>query len=334
VSWWMLRLVQHARLPSAWVVLPLTVVWANTHGLWILLPGTLVLAAVARWLDHGLRDRAAIRSFILAAASLAGALVTPAGIGTLTAVWRFRNAASSQITEWQPVHVLGTDALPLVAMGAVMVLSWARGHQRPPRSELFYVGSLLLFGLTAYRNIPTALLLLAPFALNRLGAAWNLQPSRTTERERRRLQQVAAAVAVLGVLLAVTELLLIRPFPADAPLVLAERIAGRPEGARVLPEYNESGLILAIIHPDGGRTAIDGRTDLFGKKYIQQFNTLTDAGYGWQATLRQLDPTAAVLQRSTNLATELQRCGWQVRASTPTHLLLVPTPGWNCLAGG
>ena len=331
VSWWALRIVQQARPPSAWVVVPLAVGWANTHGLWILLPATFVLAGVARWLDHGVRDRAAARTFVLAGAALVSALITPAGIGTLTAAWRFRSAAG-QIIEWRPVQLLGLDAVPLVALGVVLVVAWSRGRVRPPRSELLYVGGLLLFGLTAYRNITPALLLIAPFALSRITAAWDPQPSRTTERERRMLGWTIAVVVAVGLVMAFAEVALIKPFPSDAPVMLAEQVAGRPEGARVLPEYNDSGLVLALIRP-GGKTAIDGRTDLFGAAYIGRYGTLTDAGYGWQATLRELDPTSAILKRTTNLAKQLQKCGWRVEDSTPTHLLLVPTPGWSCPAG-
>ncbi|HEY5183355.1 MAG TPA: hypothetical protein VIM19_00280 [Actinomycetes bacterium] len=332
VSWWALRIVQQARPPSAWVVVPLTVGWANTHGLWILLPATFTLAAVARWTDHGVRDRASARTLALVAASLASALVTPAGIGTLTAGWRFRKAAGPQITEWLPVNLIGTDAIPLVALGVVMVVAWSRGRVRPPRSELLYVGGLLLFGLSAYRNVTPALLLTAPFALSRITAAWDPQPSRTSERERRLLGGTIAAVVTVGLMVAIVEVALIKPFPSDAPVMLAEQVAGRPEGTRVLPEYNDSGLVLALIRPSG-KTAIDGRSDLFGAAYIGRYGTLTDAGYGWQATLRELDPTSAILRRTTNLAKKLQKCGWLVEDSTPTHLLLVPTPGWSCPAG-
>lgn len=329
VSWWALHLVREGRQPSAWVVLPLTVVWANIHGLWVLLPATLALACVARWLDRGIRDRSSAGSLALAAACLAGGLLTPAGLGTITAAWRFREAAGSQIIEWRPVDVLGLEAIPVVALGAVMVVAWARGRERPARSELLFVGVVLLFGLAANRNVALATLLTAPFALFRFSAAWDPQQSATTARERLALAMTAAVVVTGGLLTAITALTLISPLPSDAPVALAERVAGTPEGARVLPEYNDSGLVLSLIRP-GGRTAIDGRTDLFGADYIKRYISLTDAGYGWQSILRGLDPTAAILKRTTNLAAALQACGWRVEASTSTHLLLVPTPGWSC----
>ncbi len=331
LSWWALGIVRDARLPPLWLVLPLAVVWANTHGLWILLPAVFALAALSRWLDQGLRDRIALRSLVLALAALACGLVSPAGMGTLTAAWRFREAAT-QITEWQPVNLISPDATPLLIITAITVAAWARGSGRPPRSELLFVGGVLVFALTAYRNIPSALLLTAPLVVERVNAAWTPRRSVTSPRERQWLTMVATSVvgvsAILALVIAATD----SPFPGSAPVSLAEPLAGQPEAARLLPEYDESGLVLNLTQPRS-RTAIDGRADLFGAPYITKYLTMINAGYGWESTVRDLDPTSAILKRTTNLAKELQRCGWRIEASTPTHLLLVPTPGWTCPAG-
>jgi hypothetical protein len=332
VSWWALGIVTKGRLPSAWWVLPLSIVWANIHGLWIVLPGVLVLAAVSRWTDHGLRDLAARRAIGLATLSLACGLISPDGIGTVVAVLRFHDAARL-IDEWQPVSLFSFSSAPLVLWSVLIITAWARSRTRPPRSELVFVGSLLLFGLTAYRNIPTVLLLTAPFVIGRVNIAWHPSRSVTSARERRWLVRIAAVTAVAGLVAAMTTAAVRAPLPKDAPVSLIQKVAGQAEGARILPEYNESGLVLTLAGPES-RTAIDGRADLFGAPYIAKYMTMLDAGYGWESTVRGLDSTSAILKRTTNLAKVLQRCGWRVEASTPTHLLLVPKPGWTCPSGG
>lgn len=328
LSGWAVAILRRSETPRVWLVLPLTLVWANTHGLWVLLPAVLTLAALSRWLDHGLSDRAAARTLGLAVAALTCGLVSPAGLGTLTAAWRFKKAAVD-ITEWQPVNVLSVDAALLISMAVIFVLAWSRGVERPARSELLFVGTILTLALTAYRNIPSALILVAPFAVERITAAWHPQRSLTSPRERRWLATTIISLVTVGLVAAMVVASLRSPFLGSAPIGLAEGLAGSPEAARVLTEYNESGLILDLTQPRS-RTAIDGRADLFGAAYISRYLTMLKAGYGWETTLRQLNPTAAILDRKTNLAVMLQRCGWRVQAGTATHLLLAPAPGWTC----
>lgn len=328
LAWWALRIVKEGRLPSAWIALLLSVVWANVHGEWIMLPAVLTLAAIGRWVDHGVRDPVASRTIGLATASLVSGVISPGGIGTVTAVLRF-HAAAGQIAEWQPVSLFKVSSAPLVLWAGLVVTAWARGRSRTPRSELVFVGLLLLFGLSAYRNVLPALLLTAPFVIQRADIAWQPSRSPTTVRERRWLIRAAVITGAVGVVGSLTAAAVRPPFPKEAPVALIEQVSGRPEGSRVLPEYNESGLVLAIGGP-ATRTGIDGRADLFGATYISEYLTMLKAGYGWQSTLRKLNPTSAILSRKTRLAKELQRCSWRVQASTTTHVLLVPTPGWTC----
>jgi hypothetical protein len=322
---WAERAWREGRLPRWWVLLPVVWVWAQFHGGWVLVPAVLVLAGIARVIDRKGWDRTASLLLAQAAASLAVAALSPAGIANVTAVLRF-DAATDRISEWQRVELWEPAALPFVALVATLVIAWARGRERPTAGELVYVGVLVAFALSAYRNLPTASLLLAPVAVSILARAWGDQVDEAPPSPRRDPVRLGSAVLVGAAFVLALSSVVSTPSPYDpekVPLGLIDRISS---GDRVLPTYNVSGAVLWRAGPPPAvLVAIDGRTDRYGIEYLDRYAALEEGRPGWETLLDELDPTVALLRTDRALAELLvTRRGWVEVARTDNHVLLRP----------
>ncbi len=307
------------RLPRWWVFLPSMVLWANLHGGWVLGPAVLGLVGLARMFDHGVREPVAWRAFMLAAGSLVAGILTPAGIGGVTAVTRFSDAAAA-ISEWAPTAPMSDIGYLTVAMLLAIGVAWARPGA-VPRSEVLVTLVLLLLAWSAWRYVTPALLLMAPLVAHRLVLAFPRIGERP-EPSWSRPAGVAAAGALLmaGVLTIPTR----EPLPtAEWPIGLAQQIAELEPGQDVLNDYNTAGIVLFFGGQDS-RVGIDGRTDRYGAQYIADYIDLTDLKGDWKALLDELDPTSALLEEDSPLAyylTESQ--GWSVAGQESGFTLLV-----------
>ena len=332
VGWWAMRLFTQGRLPRWWHALPLVAVWGNTHGGWILLPALLVLAALARVLDHGVRDIAVRRAFILAAACLLAAAISPAGFANIVSARRI-GAAAWGITEWQPVVVWDWHALPFAILLLLLVVAWARSAARPSRGELLLVLVLCGFGLSAWRNLTPAMLVLAPLVVTPI-ARWLGEPTEVPVPDvpARKLTAItiAAAIGMCGV-----SAIGLRQEPSidvKIPGRLVQEIGATTAPQRVLNTYNVGGAVLLLAGPPPRvRVGIDGRADLYGSKYIQTYmSDLVRARGDWELLFSQLAPTCALLHEDEALGDVLIDRGWiPVDAEKKYVLLRAPdAPGW------
>jgi hypothetical protein len=335
VGWWVLRLLEDGRVPRWWVVVPLVAVWANVHGGWVLLPAFLALGALGRVLDHGIRDRAARLALLVAVLATAAAAISPSGLANVVTFLRISSAAQL-IDEWGPTVPWSPLGVPLVAMGLLVVVSWARAQARVPRSEVLVLVGIALLCLSAWRNATPAMLIAAPLVVP-VVARWLGEPQRV---EPRPLRAPLVAAGVAGVLLvtAVAGTYTWRQEPLLAstiPTTLLDDLAAASEQApqRVLPTYNLGGAVLLFGGgPDRVRVAIDGRTDLYGNEWIEHYvNDVVQARDDWRPTVDAMAPTAALLREDERLVEVLLAEGWvEVGREEPFVLLHAPgAPGWS-----
>lgn len=334
VGWWALRLWRDGRAPRWWVVLPLTVVWANVHGGWVLLPLVLLLASVARVIDaRDLRDRAALVGAALAVGTVAAALVSPAGVDTVLAVVRF-SSSTSLIAEWAPVRPLDGAAVPLDLMALTLVLCWALGRRRPTLGEVVLLLPIVAFGYTAWRSTTPACLVLAPLVAATLARAigdGDPLPDGVRNRMAGASLAIAAAGAVLALCLAVVQSPAVNP---NVPTELLARLHATTAPQRVLTTYNVAGPVLWFGGPPPHVVVgIDGRADRYGGDYLQRYaEDLVNAAPGWEDLFARLAPTAAVLEEQERLVDVLvQDRGWvEVTREDGYVLLRSPdAPGWS-----
>jgi hypothetical protein len=310
VGLWAVRAWREGRLPRWWVALPLVWVWAQYHGGWVLAPAVLGLAALARLVDQRSWDRVVGGLLGLAAGSALVALVSPAGIGTLTATLRFSEATGT-INEWERTEPWNLASLPLLVLFLLVVVAWARGRSRPTTGELILVLALVAFAFAANRNLPTAALVLAPVVVGILARAVGEPdpvPEGTVVPLLRPAWAFVGAVAVVSVLVAAT-----------TPAVDTERVPDRllariaeDGGGRVLNSYNVSGALLWFAGPPPAVTVgVDGRADRYGGAYLERYSEMEAGEPGWDVLVDELDPELALLRTTRPLAELLVlRRGW------------------------
>ena len=272
----------HGRLPRWYVIAPSTAIWANLHGGWVLVPAVLGLLALGRLADVGrLRDPFLLKAITLSGLAAVSGLLTPAGLGGITAARRFSRAADG-LAEWgstQPAYSLGiftTLMLLLLATG------WARSASRVPRSEVLAGLVCLVFAWTAWRNVAPGLALLAPMTAHRLCTSF---PT-IGRREPRWSVPVGIGLATLLTVGSIAGLMGREHLPTSTkPVGLAAQIAGMDSGQRVLNNYRLAGLVLYFGGPDT-KVAIDGRADRYGAATIRAYLDLMDLKGDWQDATR------------------------------------------------
>lgn len=332
VGLWWLQAVRDGKVPRWWMLLLLTAVWANCHGLWVMLPFALGLAFVGRWLDGGRRDASLKPLAIAVVASLAGGCVSPVGPLNLLSPIRFAGT-TSQISEWEPTSMVAISSLGLTVMLVLFAAAWARGRLRPKRSEVLFVIFIVIFGAAAGRNVTPAVLLLSAALAWRLSTAWS-GPNRRRPAEGLlgASGPVAAAVIVVG--LTATAMMVIRTVaipPDSRPVGLVMRIAETQGSQRVLNGYDVSGLVIWYARPAVSRSVvqvgIDGRADRYGATYIDQYLSMERGRPGWEETVQELRPTVALLPEKDALVPLLQAHGWHTSGTEAEYVLLTPPEG-------
>lgn len=307
-------------LPRWWVVVPAVWLWANAHGGWILAPVVFGLIAIRGLFAGGLASPLPRRAASLAIATTVVGALTPSGVANVTAFVRFAGA-TSQIREWQKVVLISPGGALVLAMVGILAIAWLRSTPIPI-AELLASIVLVVFALTAYRNIAPALLLLAPLVSHRLVQAFPVAASRHEPRwSTWGGVGLATALACVAIPVAIANS---DPRDQGLPVGLAQSLAERGESERVLNEYNLAGVVL-YFGGTSARVAIDGRTDYYGAEYIERYlNTLRLVG-DFEAEFDRLSPTVALLKGDSPMAWYLEEHeGWAVLGTEGDWVLLGP----------
>lgn len=124
------------------VLPPLFAAWANLHGGWIV--GGAVLALWTAVLLVTNERRLALAAAAAGCLSLMATLATPYGITLWRFLWETVGLSRPEITEWQPVYVVGLEFVALWSMAfAVMFVSVLIDGRRNVRVERIVIGLTL-----------------------------------------------------------------------------------------------------------------------------------------------------------------------------------------------
>lgn len=324
VSFILLPLVAHAWLQTAkdgrprWWVVPLTWVWACSHGLWFVGIGLGVVAVLGMVLDRTVHWRSGLRLMAVPIASLAVAALTPAGptllLGPLQTKdkWEF-------VTEWAPPDF--TKWIPAVAMLMVclVALTWAR---RRASASWVLIG-LLLVGtamvLMSARTVAAGAVILVPVLAATIQAALygDAQP-RLVRHERSTILAAAAGILIaLGLITPHTSAI-----PGLVPNAVNSQLEALPAGTPILNEYGLGGW-LHWRHPELN-TVIDGFTDGYTVKDIEDYRSALAAKRGWKEYVEDKGVAVALIKEDSALAFALEdSLGWSKVGSDEDYVLLV-----------
>ncbi|MBX9819217.1 hypothetical protein [Afipia birgiae] len=295
--------------PSFWL-LPLTALWANLHGSFILglvLIGPIALDAVLK-VEAPARVRLLLHWFLFGLAALAASCMTPYGFDAVLAARNILNlgAALPLITEWRPMDFSRLGAFEvclLLGLGAALL----KGITLPLMRVVLVLG-LIHMALAHVRNA-TVLALLLPIVLAAPLAAHLGHPQAPSQNSARSRAMAALATGVFVIVITLVALAMGRYAPASgiAPAVAALKERGV---SRVLNDYDYGGYLIWAGIP----VAIDGRTELYGERFMVELDRAM--------TLKSPDALFDMLKSHRIDATLLRR-------STPAAQLLDHVDGWK-----
>ena len=287
--------------PSPWL-LPLMTLWANLHGGFVFglaLIAPIALDAVWRK-DPAARKSLAWRWIGFACGALAVSCLTPYGWNALLASGKILSLGQALplIGEWHPVSFGRLGAFEICLLGLLGLALW-RGVVLPPLRIVLLLG-LLHMALSATRNVEV-LALVAPIVLAAPLARQIGGPDDAGEPRRPTPLHVAAALWICAATLLMASLGHYAPADRNSPVAAVAELK-RLHVSRVFNDYDFGGYLIANDVP----TFIDGRTELFGEKFVvdhhlaseliepdQFFTMLGD--YKIEATLLRTQSAAAKL---------------------------------------
>jgi hypothetical protein len=339
-------------LPALWLLVPLMAVWANMHGGFIFglaLIGAFAAGESGRAIWAALYDDAdatyarAIRLWQVLVLSTAACLLTPNGLSGLIYPFSYLgdNASTRYISEWVSPDFHKFQYHFFEALLLALIVGLAGLARRPAvvpglRRVPYLTQALLLVAFThlaldSVRNINLFSVIVAPFIAAYLSGSWrNLaevmsrtaSPRRSTIAAppvppiRAALNLGLAAFIVAAVLIARAPDLTYarnaaaqaRIFPSHAvSYIRSHRIPGP-----LLNSYDWGGYLIWTLFPRL-RVYVDGRPDMYGDRFMDDFIHTWQAQPGWQKTLRERGVRTILVEPSSGLAHALSATpGWRL----------------------
>lgn len=303
-------------LRPRWWLVPVTWLWACSHGMWF--AGVVVGLAVCLGLtlDRRVGVRGAARLAAVPVLGVLAAAVTPVGPTLLLApltVGDYRK----YVTEWAPPELLDPQVMTALAMVTVVAIGWARGRSRTPWTHIAILAVAVGWTLLYFRTVPLGAAMLTPLFAGSLQTMLAVERPRPGRVELASVASGAAASLVLAALLAPS----VAGSPGRMPIGLDDDLSRLRPGTVVFNEYMVGGWLLwrhRQLAP-----VMDPRTEVYSVPYVDEYMAAVRAAPGWERTIARSGATAAVLGVRSPLAYALTtQSGWVVKDQHRGYALL------------
>ncbi|WP_133241207.1 hypothetical protein [Nocardioides gansuensis] len=302
-------------LRPRWWLVPLTWVWAMSHGMWFTGPllGLVVIGGLVA--DRRVTRAQATPLMVVPLLSIVVAGLTPVG----PALWGTPFAVAgvgSFITEWQAPSFRMVGPAAAMALVALVTLVWSRRQERASWVE---IGVLLLgtaWILLAARTVALGGLLVAPLAASALQTLVG-RPRDVPSRAERRVIAGWMLLCLAAVGLAVPST---AATPAAVPTALDADLHDLPDGSVVLNSYQLGGW-LRWAHPDL-EPVVDGMTEAYSVDHLSDYQRVYALMPGWHEIVEAYDASYALVEEQSPLAEALRDKRWTTLAEAEGYLLL------------
>jgi hypothetical protein len=338
---------------AVWMLVPLTVLWTNVHGGFLILIVALGCFAVSGLLRREVRRFA--RYSILGVACAAATLVNPYGWQLHIHIWEYLRSdwLMRNIDEFQSPLFRQGSILPfeiLLILG--LVCTWEL-----LRTRRYHEALLLIFwaheALTSARHITIFAVVVAPMAARQLSLLWDEWTQSSTRRSvkgvlRDLMIDMSPASRSTSIWVPVFLLLLASglwgvkwpaDFPSKFPTELLARNAsllngpGR-ENVRMLSPDAWGGYLDYKFYPNR-RVFIDGRSDYYGLTILKEYISVRAAGDNWQELAARYGWQFALIPPDWALSRALKQSpDWILRDQDNVALLFERRPKDAVAQGG
>lgn len=288
-------------LRPRWWLIPLTWVWASSHGLWFTGIGIGVMVLAGLMLDRRLKLRSAAKLLLVPLASLAVGALTPVGPRLLLAPFEVSRNATEYVQEWQATPVrTSVVAMVTLVLIAGAVLGWVRSPIKTPWWKLALAMAAVVSTLAMVRTVPVGAIIAAPLAAS---ALQSLRRTSSQPSEPRSIRRWALLVLTCAIV-AIPVTALVARQPGGVPERLRATLDAAPSGSVVLNDHSLSGWLLwrepKLV------SVMDLRTEIFSSDYIEAYSRNIEVRPGWQHFLAETKPTYALLRSESPIRLALQ----------------------------
>ena len=328
--------VREERRTIPWWLVPLMLVWVNVHGGFALGLALVALTMIGVVLD-GLLRREAVKGLwrrlrplcvLLAACALVVPL-NPSGLRLFSYPLETLNshAMHRYIDEWLTPNFHLLTAHGFAALLFATFAALALSPKRARAGEIFLLCVAAYGALRAWRNIPFFALVAMPmlaehawaFCASQSWGRWLLAP------ERREVGAHAATTLALNAALLVclpTGLALARVVrvveqqPASEaeqyPAAAVEFLRGQEQAGPIYNYYGWGGYLIWKLYPQRP-VYIDGRADVYGDAFVEEYLRAEGGGRDWRALLERDGVRTVMIGPDVPLASLLREDGgWRV----------------------
>ena len=309
-------------LRPRWWLIPLSWVWALSHGLWITGVGVGLIVIAGLLLDRRIDLRQAGRMVLVPLASVAVVALTPIGPRLLLTPFQVAGNAASFIQEWQPTNVRG-DLFAIITMIllACAVIGWIRSSSPAPWWQIGLAAVAFVSTLAMGRTIPVGAIISAPLAATALQGLRGTAPLPLGRGSFKRW----GALITVAALIAVPVSAVVADKPAHTPEGLRPALSALPAHSVVLDDFSISGWLLWAepnLVP-----VIDLRSEIYSKEYFQAYRNAEQVRAGWQEYVKRVHPTFALLRTQAPLRLALQEeLHWKSVREDPSGYVLMSAP--------
>jgi hypothetical protein len=330
---------------AVWLLVPLTTLWTNLHGGFLVLLvalGCMAASGLLRREPHRFR-----RYTVLAAACSAATLVNPYGWQLHIHIWEYLRSdwLMRNIDEFQSPLVRGGSILQfeiLLILGLVCTLELLRNRR-------YHEALLLLFwthgALTSARHITIYAIVAAPIIAEHLSLLWDRWTQSSTRHSvkgvirdlmsemepaaRRTSLWIPAFLLLLA--LGVWSVKWPTDFPPKFPTALMAKNAALLNGAgsantRMLSPDAWGGYLDYKFYPNR-RIFIDGRSDFYGLRIMKEYVSVRAAGDNWQELAEHYGFQFALIPPDWPLVRALKQSpDWVLRDQDKVALLFERRP--------
>lgn len=303
-------------LKPRWWLIPLTWLWAASHGMWycVVALGLAAVAGIA--LDRRANRHQVLQLLAVPVLSLATAAVTPVGPRLLltlfdtTSMWQF-------VSEWQPPSFRELTPAVTMFMILIVVVTWARRGEPTPWSHIALLSVATGWTLLSARTVALGAVVMATLVADVIHS-WQARRESSSVRHSEAVVLggiVLSSLAALAVAVPSTS-----QTPGGVPNGFNDELDALPANTPVLNEYTLGGW-LHWRHP-GLEAVVDGFTDGYTPEAVAAYADAMAGKPGWDDYVERTQAEVAVLQADAPLADALSRIGWTETARESGFLLL------------
>jgi hypothetical protein len=346
VSMWMLEADRRRNSRAVWLLVPLTAVWTNLHGGFVMFLACLALLVAGSLAEMWLKNAPAqpvFRYGILLLACGAASLVNPYGTNLHVHIWDYLQSGwiRDVVQEFQAPTFRSEGQLQFEALLVAGFILCGFLIQRKKITELLWVLFLGHSSLTSLRHAPLYACVAGPIIaseFSRWWTGWSATQSKSSignivyqmgEDLRFSFRRISLWPVLLVGTLAILDAPIPWPkdFPSEGfPVGMVHQHAALLESGRVLTSDQWGDYLIYTLYPKV-KVFVDGRSDFYGETLGHEYLHILQGQYDWEANLKRYGFTVAIVPVEWPLASLLKRSDrWVVVQDDTKAILFVRKP--------